>query len=123
MPNVLCRVRPGKQLPHDAKVLEEGTDVLLPLEIAHEVRHLVDEVVGDSVRPLGVASTLEADLAAARPHERISILEAQEAQLKELLAGVQRSLAAERKAVKQETAKPDPKKDDKPADAAEGPKK
>jgi hypothetical protein len=79
-----CRVKRGKQLPHDGRVLDGDTDVELRPDIAFEVRHLVDEVLpSGAVRPIGGRERAEAELAAAlasaRPHERISILEAAQA--------------------------------------------
>lgn len=107
---LLCRVRPGQQLAHLGQVLEEGAEVTLPITIAHEVRHLVDEVVGASVRAIGQSSTFEADLNAARPHERVSILERQEAELVALLDGVRKQLTLERKAQERSAPKSAPAK-------------
>jgi hypothetical protein len=72
------RVRDGAILPHAGAELLGGTVVQLKPEIAYEVRHLVEPIGDDGqVQPWGAASDakLEADLATARSHERISILE------------------------------------------------
>lgn len=72
------RVKDGAELAHCEQVLSGGTVVRLQPEIAYEVRHLVEPIGEDGkVRPWGTpsAEALEAELAAAKPHERISILE------------------------------------------------
>ncbi|MEO8483326.1 MAG: hypothetical protein ABI634_14025 [Acidobacteriota bacterium] len=76
----LYRVKLGALLPHDGGVLVGGTDVELRPDIAHEVRHLVNEVTATGEeRPIGFKDRAEAELAAAvaaaKPHERISLLE------------------------------------------------
>lgn len=74
------RVRAGKELAHHGDVLTAGQDVMLEAHIAHEVRHLIDEVdpATGTVRP--IAMSLETarvlnDVARYRPHERVTLFE------------------------------------------------
>lgn len=73
------RVKPGAVLPHAGLVLTSGTNVELAPHVAYEVRHLVDPVdaATGAVKAWGSAdqAALETELAKARPHERVSILE------------------------------------------------
>jgi len=72
------RVKDGQELAHGGDVLPGGSVVQLLPAIAHEVRHLVEPIGDDGqVKPWGAPSdeAIDAELAAARPHERISILE------------------------------------------------
>lgn len=94
------RVKLNCLLPHDGEVLTGGTDVELRPDIAHEVRHLVDEVLPTGeVQPIGFkdrqAAQLAADLAAARPHERISLLERARAAVADDLKTLDAQIAAE----------------------------
>jgi acyl-CoA reductase-like NAD-dependent aldehyde dehydrogenase len=73
------RVRAGQQLAHLGKTLRGGDVVELERHVALEVQHLVDPVdATGKVKPWpsDAASALAADLARARPHERISLLRA-----------------------------------------------
>jgi hypothetical protein len=105
-------VKKGAKLPHDGQVLGEGTDVDLRTEIAHEVKHLVDEVLptGELV-PIGTGDQATADLQAqletARPHERISILEAARARVSGDVKAIDAEIAAERKRLEGEGGKPE----------------
>lgn len=95
------RVKAGCQLAHNGAVIDGGAEIDLAPALAFEVRHLVDEVLPTGeTRPLGAgergAADLEAALAAARPHERISILEAARAATAGDLAKIDRAIALER---------------------------
>lgn len=75
------RVRDDAQMPlaHHGEEFTSGAIVQLEPHVAFEVRHLVDPVGADGqVRPWGAPAdeAIDAELAAARPHERVSILEA-----------------------------------------------
>lgn len=105
-----CRVKVGQELAHGGTVLTGGTDVELAVSIAHEVRHLVDEVLpGGETRPIGAearaAAELQDALDRAQPHERVSLLEQARAEAQRFADGAQSELArldkliaAERKA-------------------------
>lgn len=104
---MLCRVKPNCLLPHDGGVLDPNTDVELRADVAYEVRHLVDEVTATGeLRPIGTAAAseaaLKAALATARPHERISLLEAARATLAGDLTKIDAQIAAERKRLETE---------------------
>lgn len=106
-----CRVKPGQQLAHGGAVLEGETDVELTAELAYEVRHLVDEVLPTGeVRAIGAgeraAAELQAALASAKPHERISILETARASVAGDLDTLDRAIAAERKRLAAEAKGP-----------------
>lgn len=101
------RVRPGQQLAHQGKVLLGGDVVELPQSLAHEVRHLVDPVGADGKIqpwPTDRDAALATDLAAARPHERISILRAYRASGAAQLADLDREIAAEETRLQAESA-------------------
>lgn len=73
------RVKPGAELAHAGLVLTGGTDLELAPHVAYEVRHLVDPVepLTGAVMPWVPVdqAQLELELAKARPHERISLIE------------------------------------------------
>jgi hypothetical protein len=127
------RVKPGKELAHDGGVKVGGADVEIRTDIAHEIRHLVDEVQPDgTVKPIGhaeaEASVLEQELASAQPHERVSILQAARDAVAARLTTLDAAIAAEDKAEKDAKAalaakgKPAAAKPaaDKPAEAPKG---
>ena len=95
------RVRPGCELPHEGVVLASGADLELAPHIAVEVRHLVDPVNPATKKimawPSKATSDLDAELARARPHERISLLEQAAATTSSDLGVIQAKIAAERK--------------------------
>lgn len=98
---MLCRVKPGQQLPHAGEVFDAGQEIDLPDHVAREVPHLVVEVLANGdVRPIGAPSApaLEEVLARHRPHERITILEEARAKVAQDLATLDRQIAAERAA-------------------------
>ena len=92
------RVRPGAQLAHHGKVLIGGDTVELPQHVALEVRHLIDPVGADGkVKPWPAdpVAALAAELATAKPHERISILRMHRDRNAANLADIDREIEAE----------------------------
>ncbi len=75
----MYRVKDGAVLAHEGRELTGGANVELMAGIAHEVRHLVDEVdAAGKARPIGATSEttqLLAQLETARAHEHITLLE------------------------------------------------
>ncbi len=95
------RVRDGAELAHAGEVLTGGAVVQLQPHVGYEVRHLVEPLGDDGkVKPWGTAAeeAFEAELAAARPHERISIIERAIASRTGDLEKLQKMHAAEVKA-------------------------
>ena len=112
----LYRVKSGAVLAHAGEALTSGEDVQLPPHVAYEVRHLVDPVdaVTGAVQPWGTVdqAVLETELAKARPHERVSLiqqaLDAKQGDVKvleKLLVAAQKDEAAAAKALDQKSAK------------------
>lgn len=92
------RVRHGQVLAHCGALVRGGEVVDLSPEVAYEVRHLVDPVGADgkvTAWPTDAATQLAKDLAAARPHERISILQAAREHRQIDLATIDADIAAE----------------------------
>jgi len=92
------RVIPGQQLAHHGQVYRGGDLVELDDAIALEVRSLitpVDAAGKPKAWPTDAAGALAADLAKARPHERISILQAARAAGQAHVADIDREIAAE----------------------------
>ncbi|HYE85650.1 MAG TPA: hypothetical protein VEA16_04815, partial [Vicinamibacterales bacterium] len=115
------RVRDGAVLAHAGDELRGGVTVELLPHVAYEVRHLVEPLGDDGqVRPWQTLSqeAIDAELAAARPHERISLIDAaiaakqgdlaklQDLRLRELRANEATDKSSEPKPPKADTKAP-----------------
>ena len=117
-----CRVKPGKQLAHAGEVLEVGQEVELPIHIALEVPHLVEEVLPTGeTRPIGQAPDLDLQerLARHRPHKRITLLEQARERAAADLSAIEGQIASERKRLEAEQKAAAPKAPPAPATPAQ----
>lgn len=90
------RVRPGAVVNHGGALYAHPDELDLPRHVAAELPHLMFEidVLGEEV----VVDRFDAELASARPHERISMLKAEQMRLRARLADVDKLVQAEESA-------------------------
>lgn len=108
------RVKPGTTLGHGGKTYSEGDVVEIPDHVAAEgnVREKVDpsDAAGNLADP---PSQLESQMASARAHERISLIEIELGKAKARVTELEDRLAKEKalqaKAMAAETAPPEKK--------------
>ncbi len=89
------KVKPGQVLAHGGEELAAGQIVELPRAVGEEISHLVSEVDAAGLPILKSLSALERELEKVRPHERISLLQAERALVVERLAELDAAIAKE----------------------------
>lgn len=89
------KVLPGQSIGQNGRTFQDGEVLEVPAAQVNDIKHLALPCTPNG-EPLVDVGQVDDDLAKARKHERVSILEAEQKRLQAALNSVESQLAAER---------------------------